>query len=135
MDRCTKLEEGRLGLTDDVERSADPAYWYRFEIRKYAPFTDEFGETGHGWGHMEVVENRFSVVRLTPKGAWLDLGFGDERFVLFTGRKRYAHETPAAAKAALVARKTAELRIYRNRVQLTERALRLAEEHQAKERP
>lgn len=83
---------------------------YRYRGRSdvdttFASF-DEWGEPTFHRRHQPQVTiwfQFFSVVKLTPKGAWIRTDEG-ERFVLNGAGKRFAHETPELALESLRAR-------------------------------
>ena len=96
---------------------------YRYQETHYAPPADEMGDPGRGEGSVEVSLHEYPVVRRTPRGCWIDLGYGDERFVLTSARKQFACPTEAAARESFMARKRAQIRIYRACIARTECAL------------
>jgi hypothetical protein len=113
-----------------------PEIWYRYVDVAYAAPTDEFGESRHSRGSIEIQLREYSVIRHTAKGVWLDMSLGggwsivgqpDQRFVLNDARRRFACPTREEALASFVARKRAQIRIYRARVFRAECALRSAE--------
>ena len=101
-----------------------PTVWYRYEDRIYAPPIDEFGDVC-GKGRVEVLQRELRVIKFTPKGAWLDVGFGEKRFVLRNCRKRYACPTIAEAKESFRQRKLRQRGIYQARVDHADRCLRI----------
>lgn len=85
--------------------------WYRFEQRSYSHAVDEWGDRFETRTELQL--HRFKVLKVTPKGVWLNLNcFGNKRFVLFTSRKRFACATLAEAKESFRARKARQIRIH-----------------------
>lgn len=111
--------------------------WYRFESHRYANLIgeDEFSSS------LRLDENRFRVLKVTPKGVWLapDYGRNDvfgrskldfsafKRFVLLTAQKRFAQPTKEEALLSFLARKSRQLSILRNQVKDAETAQRMAQ--------
>lgn len=101
---------------------------YRYEDVAYAA---PFDETGTLPGTVKVELRTYKVVKLTAKGAWvvpIYAGYwhadDDRRFVLAKSRKRFACPTLEEARASFVARKSAQIRIYKARIERAESALR-----------
>lgn len=103
--------------------------WYRYEDHRYASLTewDEISSVS-----VQVDEQTYKVAKVTPKGVWLSIGFGDRRFVLLDARKRFAHPTKEEALQSLKARKEAQMRILRTRLGYAERAVNLVDRELAK---
>jgi hypothetical protein len=80
--------------------------WYRYEDIVYASLYDD------GPGRLVVELREYEVLRHTPKGVWLTLGFGDKRFVLRGARKRFACPTKLEARESFIARKTRQMKIH-----------------------
>ena len=93
---------------------------YRYESFRYG-YTDEFDRPRGS--SVEVELRIFHVVKRTPKGFWIDLGFGSRRFVRSQGTKRYAHETPELAMQSFIARKRRQLQILHAQIEHAEQAL------------
>lgn len=74
----------------------------------------------------KLVHTTYRVVKRTPKGAWIDLGFGSRRFVLLTARKRYALPTQGEALESFILRKQKQEGIYQGRVAKARRAQKMA---------
>jgi hypothetical protein len=68
----------------------------------------------------------YKVIRETPKGKWISMWFGKDRFVRNNGRKRFAHETREAARASYLYRKHYQIRILKERLQYSEMYYRMA---------
>lgn len=99
--------------------------FHRYDDRKYAAMLDEF-DMPIGAGTHGLVHTTYRVIKRTPKGAWIDLGWGDKRFVLLTARKRYALPTQAEALESFILRKSRQEDIYNNRAASARNAQRLA---------
>jgi hypothetical protein len=96
--------------------------WYRFDSCDVCAGIDESGEVIHtDEPIVDVYLKRYSVIKHTPKGVWLDNG----RFVLKDARKRYACPTVEEARDSFKARKTAQIRILRRRARSAELAMGL----------
>jgi hypothetical protein len=87
----------------------------------FAAPVDEF-DNPIGRGRLDVVLYTYNVVKVTPKGVQLDIG----RFVLLSGRKRFAWPTPEEALASFEARKKRQLSILRAQAERVEDAIELA---------
>lgn len=98
--------------------------FYRYKDIVYAAPLDESGDP-IGQGRLEVALHTYRVVTTTPKGVWLDIG----RFVLTSGRKRFAWPTQAEAMTSFLARKERQLSILRAQANRVERAIALAKNH------
>jgi hypothetical protein len=85
-------------------------YWYRFDDLR-------------GTERVRVSVTKYPVLRHTPKGVWLDIGGGRERFVLKRGRKRFACPTQDAAMESFKARKERQRKILMAQLQGVEAAL------------
>lgn len=94
--------------------------WFRFEDRHYSQL-DWSGEHSHTI--VRVEKREYSVIKTTPKGVWLDLGFGGKRFVRTDARKQWASPTEEAAKKHFIARKNRQIGILRAQIQHVEEAL------------
>lgn len=75
-------------------------------------------------GIVEVKLRQYAVIKRTPKGCRVSLGYGVYRLVLDSARKRFAHETVEAARESFVARKRRQIRIYEARIQSARDAMR-----------
>lgn len=89
--------------------------WYRFEDHTYSVVVDAEREELRTSAEITLI--RFPVLRKTPMGVWLNIGFIDEhkRFVLTKARKRFACPTIEEAKESFIARKQFQVRIYQSR--------------------
>lgn len=91
-----------------------PAVWYRYE------------ECRHTDG-VRVTLREYPVLRKTPKGVWLDTGFGGSRFVLRDAHKRWACPTKDEAEESFKARKRRQIKILRRQLEDAHKALAAAE--------
>lgn len=94
---------------------------YRYEDVRYV------GPEEGDIGYLEVVLREYDVVKTTPKGYWVELGFGNKRFVLKTARKRFALLNKTDALISFKARKTRQRSIYMARLNDCEEALAIAD--------
>lgn len=101
---------GRLIALHEVPGPSAPGKMYRYEERRYAPPLDEF-ENPIGSGTTEIHLMEFSIVRETPRGAWVSYYGSEPRFVRNEARKRYACRTKEAALASFIARKRRQAEI------------------------
>jgi len=114
-----------------------PEIWYRYIDVAYSTGYDEYTDRSTG-SIIEVELREYEVLRRTPKGAWINAspfrsttsvrGIADEKFVLLSARKRFAHPTKDEAMTSFIARKRAQIRIYEARVKRAKEALLRAEE-------
>lgn len=81
--------------------------------------------------HTVLEETKFTVVRTTPKGVWVErgaLGFVTKRaFILLSAKKRLAYATKEEALQSLIARKNRQADIYRARAADADKAKAMAE--------
>ncbi len=97
---------------------------HRFIDAVYSNGVDQYDNPYPGHT-MKLLHCEYPVVRHTPKGIWIDM-HGDERFVLLSGVKRFAHPTAEEAIQGLIGRKAAHVRHCQARLALAEEALELA---------
>lgn len=99
---------------------------YRYEDVQYAALADEFGES-RGVGYLDIQLHEFRVVKRTPKGVWVQYSYGGsyKRFVLMSGRKRFAWPSIEEAAASFRARKRRQVSILRAQLGRAERALEI----------
>lgn len=102
-------------------------YWYRFSTYKeglgYVTEWDDFISTGH---IVKIRVDQYLVVKHTPKGVWLDLGWR-KRFVLRDSRKQFACPTLELARDSFIARKQRQICILKGNLKDAEDALRIAQ--------
>jgi hypothetical protein len=107
--------------------------WYRYHDVAYSTGYDEFTDRSTG-SVIEVELKEYEVLRHTPKGVWINASpfrsstslkdLADEKFVLLSARKRFAHPTRKEAMTSFLARKKAQIRIYEARISRAKTALR-----------
>ncbi len=73
----------------------------------------------------------YPVLRHTKKGAWIRCGL-QEKFVLDTAKKKFAHPTCELALDSFIARKTRQLSLLESQMTKARHALRLAEDSKAR---
>jgi len=98
--------------------------WFRVEEISYASALDEY-DNPIGTSRLELRVRQFDVKKVTPKGVWLDLGWGDARFVRTNARKQYACPTLELAMESFKARKQRQIKLLTSQLQRAERALAL----------
>lgn len=102
----------------------DLGVWYRYENFRWAAPLDEWDNPmGPGTPDIRLIECR--VLKVTPKGVWLDTRFGD-RFVRLNANKRYACPTKAEALESFIQRKRRQIRILSRQLEDAEIAIQLA---------
>ncbi|MBU9200319.1 hypothetical protein KTD31_02995 [Burkholderia multivorans] len=111
-----------LSLKDQHFEDRGLGVLYRVEAQWYAPMLDEYDEPS-GSSSVVVTASAYPVVRVTPKGKWISLGFGGKKFVLSEARKRYAHETVDLAVESFRARKNRRISILQNQIARAHREL------------
>lgn len=108
----------------------DVHVWWRVEIRSYSVIIDaereEYGTSRHIEFHW------FPVLRLTPKGAWLQTDpfstvLQDNRWCARDARKRFACPTPVEATESALARRSRRARILENTLKVEREILRRLE--------
>lgn len=110
-------------------------YWYRAEVWQYADYgLDEWGAITRSVPTPRVEIREYRVLKETPKGLWLEpCGARRKRFVLTDARKRFAAPTRIGAVNDLVARKKAQLRHAKDRLDRAVRELSAAENYVGKQ--
>lgn len=119
---------------------SEPGYWYRYEYDAAAPRKDQNDQPLWSAQCGELVLERFMVLKRTPKGAWISRWpwrsywpQDGKRFVLATGRKRYAMPTEAEALESYIQRKRRHISILTGQLsdakEGLERAKSLQQEH------
>lgn len=99
--------------------------FYRYDDVAYAPCVDEWDNPIPGSETLRVHLRKYTVLKRTPCGVWIDLGFGDKRFVNTKRRKQFACATRDLAKRSFIARKERQASIHMARVRRAEKAIRL----------
>lgn len=101
---------------------------YRFEDRIVARSThDEYGWVREPTT-VEVRLRTFRVLRVTPKGRWIDVGCGNgyERFVKNDTHRKYACPTIEEARESFLARKQRQCSILATQLERAQRAIAVA---------
>lgn len=96
--------------------------WYRVE----GQYIDDGSETYQG---MELVWQRWEIVKVTPCGAWMksvEWPYKKQRFALTSGA-RWVRRTKADALSGLIARKRRHIRIVEHQAEVAKETLKLAE--------
>lgn len=101
--------------------------YHRYDDRIYAPSLDQF-DNPEGPSVLRIVHTTYPVLKHTPKGVWLDLGFCGKRLVLHASRKRFACASEEAALHSFIERKKRQAAIYRAREEGAKTAISLAVE-------
>lgn len=99
--------------------------YYRLHNALVSSGVDEF-DNSLGPGYVHVYVYKFDVLKITPKGVWIN-DYGRRRFVLNSARKKYACPTFEEAKESFRARKQRQLRILRGQITHIESALQKIE--------
>jgi len=115
-----------------VERSVGEAYRYQehpvYYDRSYNP---EYDDPNFVFSHMEVKLHTFHIKKFTPKGFWI-FGVMQNRFVLTSGKKRYAWLTKIDAMKSFLARKEAHASFAAQRLSRVEASLKVGKKMLAK---
>lgn len=93
-------------------------FLYRYEERQHAPMLDEWENPIRQSSRLTLYLYTFRILRHTPCGAWIDIGWGEKKFVRTVGRKRYACPTKDEAWKSFVARKQRQALIVHNQYQV-----------------
>lgn len=97
--------------------------YYRYEDHLESPGTDELGDRLPGYALVRIQLYEFPVLKHTPKGVWIGWSDGEKKFVNRSWTKQYALPTIKEAQESFRRRKLRQIRIYKTRVVLAERAL------------
>jgi hypothetical protein len=95
--------------------------YYRLEDKRFAGIVNEDGDPGPS--SLRVVTYEFTLVRRTPKGAWIRPVYGEPRFVRDAAKKRFACPSLEEAKASFRARKRRQIRILEARLRDARRSI------------
>ena len=108
----------------------NPTKMYRYEDRRVSRGVDEFDDPYPGFDS-HIYLHDYDVTKVTDKGVWIR-AFCEEKgkFVLLSGKKRYAHPTEEEALTAFIYRKKSQLGYLRGNVQHVESVIRQAEHKQ-----
>ena len=79
-------------------------------------YIDVHGEWRFGSSKTRLLMQTYPILSVTPKGCWIHV-HDRKRFVLDTSVKRFAHKTPTEAYQSFVARKQAQIRILKSRLE------------------
>ena len=97
-------------------------HWHRIDSVVYASPLDE-SERPSGPGRVALIHTKFRVVKKTPKGVWLEVGFSGKRFVLAESKRQYASPTFEQAKDKFRRRKGRQRSILRTQIAQIDSAL------------
>ena len=116
--------------------------WYRIEDWATAPGVDEYGDPIPGSGDVDMLLRKYPVIRETPQGAWLQIGWTlvgfeqshvpERRWCSRYARKRFACPTVEEALESFVARKKRQASIYEARAKFAYRAIKEAQRRYSK---
>jgi hypothetical protein len=113
--------------------SVDPQYHhqkchYRYVLKVcsggYFDENGDFCSSSFYEGHIKLEVWR--EVKTTPKGVWIERAYGNKKFVLNYGRKRYAWPSKEEAWESFLARKRKQAQILRRQLVAAERALEMS---------
>ena len=96
--------------------------WYRYEMICYAAPVDEF-DRQYGEGTVATYVRKFPVIRETKCGVWLDVGFGESKFVLRDAKRQWASPTEEQAKHKFIQRKRRQIQILSRQIDDIKKAL------------
>lgn len=118
---------GKSKVSDvDVREFTEPS-WFRVEFHSYG-YSDEYGNLSGSYDRIDIKE--LKVLKHTPKGAFLDAGFGKRKFVLRELQHRaraYAAPTVAQAKQDFIKRKMYYVMKLQERINRANRQIRAAQ--------
>lgn len=106
-----------------------PEFLYRYEERQTAELLDTWENPIKHTSGLSLYLWRFQIVRRTPKGVWIDIGYGDLKFVRLDARKRYACPTLEEAWESFDARKARQVSILTNQLRVAKAARHLYPGH------
>lgn len=92
-------------------------YLYRFFDVRMCGYDD------YAPSRVEVRLDRFPIEKFTPKGFWIREFNGVKRFVLNSGRKRFAYPDLVLAKESFIRRKEVQESIYLARARQAREAI------------
>lgn len=72
---------------------------------------------------MRLYLDSYPVIKSTPCGCWIDLGWGRKKFVNLNAQRKWAHESLDDAMQSFVARKNRQVLILRHQLVKAEAAL------------
>lgn len=98
-----------------------PDVAYRYEAMRVSLGADELDQSvGYD---VAIALRTYPILRYTPKGYWLDLGWGTPRFVRALARKRFASLTIREAKISFLARKARQIQLLEGQLEYARRQL------------
>lgn len=100
-------------------------FLYRYEEIITAPLLDEHETPIANTASLKLYCKQYAIIRRTPKGAWIDMGFGFKKFVKLTAFKRYACSTKEDAWLSFRARKERQIAILSSQLRRARGALKL----------
>jgi hypothetical protein len=110
-------------LRDPLPNPGEWAYRYEDRSRGVARY-DYCGEfEGFAYHYPEIVVTEWRVLGFTPKGFWIECGYGPNprRWIGHAWRKKFAHLNHAEAQFSFKKRKEAQLRKLRTQLGHVER--------------
>ena len=99
---------------------------YRYVETMRSSGLDESGLIA-GSPDVRIDVEAYPVLRRTPKGVWIRYAL-QEKFILDTAKKKFAHSTPELALESFIARKTRQIKLLESQMSKARRALQLAED-------
>lgn len=125
----TELPSHRSSFVECVEPRE---IWYRYVDTRSAYFDSDGDWTGPG--SAVIAGHEYTVIRHTPKGAWIVQSpaykWSRQRFVRNSSRKKYAYPTKAEAWESFTIRKQRQLQILKSQADHVADVLRLIEKGQ-----
>lgn len=111
-----------------AQRLLDEPHWFRVTARHYATVND-YGEVDGRWSDLRI--EKIEVVRHTPKGAWLRVGFKPaflKREYRHRGRA-YAAPTEAQAREDFRKRKQFRISMLQKQIDRAQQEINLLDQH------
>lgn len=81
-------------------------------------------------GKLTLMLHEFNVIRETPKGVWIEVWPGKNRFILSQANKHWACPTTEEALESFYARKRRQAGILRAQLAMAEAALQLTKDNE-----
>jgi hypothetical protein len=101
------------------------SYWYRVEETLIGSVDGEFGMAIKP--RVKLCWREYPVI--TPKGFWLDLGYGDKKWVSNSAKKRWACPTKREAMESFKARKNRQIYILEAQLKRSKAAYQIIKQH------
>ena len=88
---------------------SEDIWFYRYEARRYSVIIDADMDL-YGTSNAALILEKYKLHSETPKGHWIGIFGGKEKWVSKTSRKRFAHPSEEEALKSYIQRKKAYVR-------------------------